>query len=125
MFGSPRQAYEQGAKTSTSSRKLEAEALYKCARMLEACQHGWDAPDRPTRLDEALRLNSRLWTIFQVELARADHPGPADLRTNILRLSAFVDKRTLEVRAEAAPEKLQALIDVNRNIAAGLSAGPA
>jgi len=42
-----------------------------------------------------------------------------------LRLSAFVDKRTFQVMAEPSPDKLQALIDINRNIAAGLSTAPA
>ena len=122
MFNSARQAYEQGAKTTASSRQLESAALFKCARMLEACQRSWDAPGRAAALDEALRHNMRLWTIFQAELARPEHEMPVDMRVNLLKLSRFVDKRTFELMADPQPEKLQALIDINRNIGAGLSA---
>jgi len=125
MFTSPHQAYDQGTKTATSNRELEAAALFKCARLLEGCQTAWDRPDRAERLDEALRKNQRLWTLFQAELSRTDHEMPAPLRVNLLRLSGFVDRRTFEVMANPSPEKLQALIDINRNIAAGLSSSPA
>jgi len=122
MFNSARQAYEQGTKTASSSRQLEAAALFKCARMLESCQRDWDAPGRAAALDEALRHNLRLWTLFQGELAQPEHMIPADIRLNLLKISRFIDKRTFELMAEPRPEKLQALIDINRNIGSGLSA---
>jgi flagellar protein FlaF len=37
-----------------------------------------------------------------------------------LRLSAFVDRRIFETLAAPAPEKLEAIININNNIAAGL-----
>ena len=122
MFNSARQAYDQGAKTTGSGRQLEANALFKCARMLEACQRSWDAPGRAAELDEVLRQNMRLWTLFQAEMARPEHEMPVDMRVNLLKLSRFVDKRTFEMMADPQPEKLQALIDINRNIGSGLSA---
>ena len=122
MFNSARQAYDQGAKTTTSSRQLEAAALFKCARMLESCQRSWDAPGRAEALDEALRNNLRLWTLFQAELARPEHEMPADMRLNLLRITRFVDKRTFELMADPQPERIQALIEINRNLGAGLSA---
>ena len=122
MFNSARQAYEQGAKTAVTNRQLEAAALFKCARMIEACQRGWDEPGRAASLDEALRNNMRLWTLFQAELARPEHEMPLEMRVNLLKLSRFVDKRTFEMMADPQPEKLQALIDINRNIGSGLSA---
>jgi flagellar protein FlaF len=125
MFNSARQAYEQGTKTAVTSRQLEAAALFKCARMLEACQQAWDDPGRETSLDVALRHNMRLWTLFQAELARPEHEMPVEMRVNLLKLSRFVDRRTFEVMADPRPEKLQALIDINRNIGAGLSTTPA
>ena len=121
MFGSARQAYEQGAQTAASSRQLEANALFKCARMLEACQRSWDAPGREAALDEALRHNLRLWTLFQAEMAQPEQQVPMDMRINLLKLSRFVDKRTFELMADPQPDRLQALIDINRNIGSGLS----
>ncbi len=122
MFNSARQAYEQGTKTASSSRQLEAAALFKCARMLESCQRDWNAPSRDEALDAALRHNLRLWTLFQAELVQPERVIPADIRINLLRLSRFVDKRTFELMADPNPQKLQALIDINRNIGSGLSA---
>jgi flagellar protein FlaF len=121
MFNSARQAYEQGAKATGSSRQLEAAALFKCARMLESCQRAWDAPGRAEALDEALRQNMRLWTLFQAEMAQPEQQVPMDMRINLLKLSRFVDKRTFELMANPQPDKLQVLIDINRNIGSGLS----
>jgi flagellar protein FlaF len=121
MYTSAGQAYDSGRKTSSSNRELEAMALFKAARQLEACQRSWDTPDRTSMLDAALKQNQRLWTFFQGELARPDHEMPLDLRVNLLRLSTFVDRRTLEIMADPAPEKLKVLIEINRHIGAGLT----
>jgi flagellar protein FlaF len=124
MFRNAQQAYEQGSKATASGRQLEARALFKAARILEDCQRGWESPDHQQRLSEALRLNLKLWTVFQTELARPDHELPLDLRTDLLRLSAFIDRRSFQMMSRPDPGKLQALIDINRNIAMGLASAP-
>jgi flagellar protein FlaF len=124
MFTSAKDAYDRGTKASGSTRELEAAALFKAARFFEACRQNWDAADRPQRLEEALRYNQRLWTLFQTELARTDHELPVELRANLLRLSAFVDRQTFEVMARPEAAKLQSLININRQIAEGLSGRP-
>jgi flagellar protein FlaF len=121
MYGSARRAYESGAKSAPSGRELESAALFKAARQLEGCRSHWNAADRATRLDEALRYNQRLWTFFQGELLSDGCPLPADLRSNLLRLSAFIDRRTFEMIARPTPEGLAALIEIDRHIASGLS----
>jgi flagellar protein FlaF len=124
MFHSAQQAYNQGKKATGSGRQIEAEVLFKAARMLEECQKDWNAPDRRSRLSDALRLNQRIWTIFQGELASPEHGLPVEVRQNLLQLSLFIDRRTFELMADPAPEKLTALIDINRQIASGLSTNP-
>jgi flagellar protein FlaF len=124
MFHSARQAYDQGKKATGSGRQIEAEVLFKAARMLEDCQKDWGAPDRRARLSEALRMNQRIWTIFQGELANPEHGLPPEVRQNLLQLSLFIDRRTFEVMSDPSPEKLTALIDIDRQIASGLSAKP-
>jgi len=121
MFASARRTYESGAKSAPSGRELEAAALYKAARQLEACRRDWDAPDHAQQLDNALRYNQRLWTFFQGEIAADDCALPRDLRRNLLMLSAFIDRRTFEVIATPSPDGLQALIEIDRHVAAGLS----
>lgn len=122
MFSSADKTYQSASKATDSSRELEASALLKSARLLEACQRRWDAEGRSERLENALHTNQRLWSLFQYELSREDHELPNDVRVNLLRLSKFIDQRTLDVIAQPLPQKLQALIDINRNIAAGLAA---
>lgn len=121
MFASARRTYESGAKAAPSGRELEAAALFKAARQLEACRQEWDSPGRDQRLDESLRFNLRLWTFFQSELAQPDCALPLGLRRNLLHISGFIDKRTFEMMAAPTREGLQSLIDIDRNIATGLS----
>jgi flagellar protein FlaF len=120
------EAYEAAGKTTASSRELEAAALFKAARQLEAVRSDWGSPTRKESLNEALKYNQQLWTFFQSELSLPDHEMLTELRVNLLRLSAFVDRRTFEIMAapEPTPEQLQILIDINRNVAAGLSEKP-
>ncbi|MCP4716086.1 MAG: flagellar biosynthesis regulator FlhF, partial [Deltaproteobacteria bacterium] len=53
-------------------------------------------------------------------LKRSDHPMPVDIRRNLLQLSVVVDRVTFDILENPAPEKLTMLININRNIAAGL-----
>jgi flagellar protein FlaF len=121
MYGNVGQAYETATKATGSSRELEAAALFKAARQLEACQRSWESSDRPAKLKDALQYNQRLWTFFQSELGNPDHGLPVEIRVNLLRISTFVDKRTFEILAGPDAQKLQALIEINRHIAAGLT----
>lgn len=118
------QAYNTINNATMSGREIEAEVLTKAALKLKECQKNWDSEDREERLNEALKFNQRVWSIFQGELAREDHPLPKKLRLNVLRLSAFIDRRILETMANPAPEKLGIVIDINNNIAAGLRGSP-
>jgi flagellar protein FlaF len=124
MYTTAQQAYEAVGKATDSNRKLEAAALFKLARQLEIYRDAGSDPVQSELLNGALLSNLRLWTLFQTELAQPDSELPTDLRVDLLKLSAFVDKRTFEVMVEAAPEKIQALIDINRHLASGLTAVP-
>ncbi len=115
------QAVERG---TISGRETEARVLTRGALKLQECQKNWDSGDREAKLQEALRYNQKIWSIFQVELAREDNPLPEQLQRDLMRLSAFVDKRIFETIASPSPEKLNAVININRNIAAGLREMP-
>jgi flagellar protein FlaF len=107
-----------------SGREIEASVLTEAALKLKDCQDHWDAEDRNVKLNEAFRFNQLIWSIFQGELVRPDHPLPKPLRRNILSLSAFIDTRIFETMAYPSPEKLTAIININLNIAAGLRGSP-
>jgi len=107
-------------KESMSGRELEASVLTKAGLLLKACQENWDAPDRETKLLDAIKFNQKVWSFFQAELSEPENPMPKKLREDILNLSLFMDKRFFEMMAYPEPEKLSIVIDINFNIAAGL-----
>ncbi len=117
-------AYQSVNRTAMSGREVEAAILSKAANKLRDCQNRWNAPAREALLDEAIRFNQRIWSIFEAELSRTDHALPASTRGDILRLSAFINRRLLETLAAPAPEKLDIAIRITENIAAGLRGSP-
>jgi len=117
-------AYQSVENATLDGRELEASILSRSAARLSAVQENWNAPDRDELLDEALRYNQRLWTLFQADLLEDGNAMPAEIKRNLLSLSAFVDKRTFDVMSYPAQEKLNILININRNIAAGLRGTP-
>ena len=125
MYQAPLKAYEQVSKTTMSGREVEAAVLTKAAVRLKECQSQWDRADGGDRLNAALKFNQRVWSIFQAEIDRAENPLPHKLKVDLLRLSAFIDKRIFEIMAYPAPEKLTILININNNIAAGLRSNAA
>jgi flagellar protein FlaF len=118
-------AYKETQKVTVSGRDLEASVLTKAAHLLKSCQGQWNGEGHFKRLDEALTFNQKIWTIFQDELAREDNPMPAQLRADILKLNLIIDKRIIEVMSDPSPEKLDLIININFNIAAGLRGSPA
>lgn len=117
-------AYKTAQKAVMSGREVEASALAKAANILKEIQNNWDAPGREEVLHEALKFNQVLWTIFQAELLEKDNPLPKKLREDILSLSAFIDKRIIDVMAFPSPEKLTTIININMSLAFGLRGEP-
>ena len=114
---------------ASSPRMTEAWALVEAARRIAVAledAEGKDMSDPKVKaaLREPLRLNWRLWTIFQAELLREDNELPEDIRINMLTLCNYVDKHTVKCLAEPTAENIAGLIDINRNIASGLLETP-
>ena len=124
VYAQQLEAYKISQKSVVSGREIEAAALTRCAILLSDCQKNWNDPSRDNNLSAALRINQRVWSILQAELVQDDNPLPKALKENILSLSIFIDKRIIQVMAHPAPEKLQILIDINENLAAGLRSKP-
>jgi len=116
--------YQAVERETVPGRETEARVLTEAALKLQSCKKNWDSKDRESKLSEALRYNQKIWSIFQAELTREDNPLPEQLQKDLLRLSGFVDKRIFEIIASPSPEKLDAVISINRNIAAGLRQSP-
>ena len=109
---------DDASNKTTDPRQVEVIALREIAQRMTAAQ----SPDiSEDDMLQVVRLNWRLWTIFQVSMLDADCPLPAELRNNILSLSNFVDKHSAEIIAAPAASKLAVLIRLNRDLADGLS----
>jgi flagellar protein FlaF len=103
-----------------SPRHIEGWALAETALQMTAARQD---PTNETALLQAVRLNWRLWTIFQASLFEPDCPLPVELRDNLLSLSNFVDRHTAGIITDPDPAKLDILIDINRELASGLMTG--
>src|SRR4029079_1741709 len=116
------QAYSRTSHTTASPREIEAQALLKAARQLLDVQANWAGPDK--NMHSALLFNRRLWSIFMSAVEANDNPQPLEIRQNIANLGVFVMKQTVEMQLNPDPSKLNSLIDINCNLAAGLSGKP-
>ncbi len=125
MENSKLDLYQKVAKMSDSPRETEARVLTKGALKLKECMDHWESEERRQRLSEALHFNQKIWSIFQADLTSEECRLPRDLRLNLLKLGAFVDRQIFAVMAHPSPEKLAPIIDVNLSLAAGLRKRPA
>ena len=101
---------------------LESRALIRTASTLNAIKENWET--RQAELAEALEKNRKLWTIIASAMQEDDWPEPTEIRVNIVNLALFVFKKTIAIIAEPKPESLGILININMNIAKGLSEHP-
>lgn len=113
-------SYQSIERETISGRETEARVLTQAALKLVDCKNKWDAPGRNKSLDIALRYNQRIWSIFQVEVSKPENPLPENIKKNILHLSRFIDKRIFDTMAFPEKQKLEIIIRINQNIAAGL-----
>ena len=114
----PHNPYLQTQNTSTDPRQTEARALLETARRISEALNN----DDDKALGEALNLNCKLWTFFQADISTPENPLPQDLKNNLLSLSLYVDKCTFTYLGSKKPnpDSINTLVNINKNIAAGL-----
>ena len=118
MSNAAAQAYARIANTTTSPRDIEAQALLMAANKLQAIMTNADATFQQT--SEALMFNRKLWSIFLSEAQRDENPQPLDVRQNIANIGIFVLSQTAALQISPQRDHFKPLIEINRNIAAGL-----
>lgn len=111
-------AYNQTATATSTPRELEATLLMKAAKKLQDIRD--DALNDKAALEEALIYNRKLWSVFVGSVTGRDNELPQTIKNNIASLGVFIFKQTHETKTAPAPEKLDSLIAINREIAAGL-----
>ncbi len=119
-MANPAQTYAKNAQETGNLRELEAQLLMRAASKLQAVKDGEVTGN--TDIISAVRYNRRLWLVFADALGKAENPLPAEIKRNVSSLAMFVlnRSRTLEMASEPNPDRLGVLININREIAAGL-----
>jgi flagellar biosynthesis activator protein FlaF len=116
------QTYAKNAQATGNPRELEAQLLLRAAAKLQA------AKDADAKADQdvvsAIRYNRRLWLVFAGSLGRPENQLPVAIKQNVANLANFVINHSmkLESDAEGALGRVGVLININREIAAGLRA---
>lgn len=113
---------KSAAHAIVDQRGLEGQILLKAAQRLQLLRERLEKKESVSReeIDDTLTYNRKLWTVFASETGNPENPLPREIKANIASLSVFIFKRTMEILADPVPEKISALIDINRQIASGL-----
>jgi flagellar protein FlaF len=123
MSNSAASAYARVATTTASPRDIEAQTLLKAANKLQDAVNNADPLSDQTM--QALMFNRKLWTIFLSEAMRDDNnPQPLEVRQKIANISVFVLSQTAALQMSPQFDHFRPLIEINRNIAAGLAGRP-
>lgn len=122
-MSSAAQAYARTAQRTASPREIEAQALLKAARQLQDVVTNWSERGA-IGMNEALMFNRKLWSIFVSDAMRDDNPQTLEIRQSIANIGVFVLSQSAALQMAPQVEPLNALIETNRNIAAGLSGRP-
>jgi flagellar protein FlaF len=116
-------AYGTVARQTASPRELEADLLLQAACRLQVVHDSWDSDKAhldKAHLDKALRYNRKLWSIFITSVTDKDNPLPAEIRQNVANLGIYVINRTVSMLTDPKRDELGSLININRELAAGL-----
>jgi flagellar protein FlaF len=112
------QTYSRVARQTANPRELEATLLLQAAARLQSIFDAWD--ENKVQLNEALHYNRKLWSVFLAEISDSSNPMPKQIRQNVANLGLFVMNHTVTVMSDPRPERLNTLININRELAAGL-----
>ena len=111
---------DHAQKNTPDQRELEGRVLLKAAKMIKDLQDDWDSMNTEI-LESTLKYNRQVWMVFyDTALENPEGDRPNDLRSNIINLANFIFKRELDIMAQPEKQKLDVLININREIAAGL-----
>ncbi len=111
-------------KHAPDQRETEARVLLKAAQMFKDLQSDWDNSNLEV-IEATLKYNRNVWLMFyDAAVENPEGNRPRDLRSNIVNLANFIFKREIDIMSDPKKEKLDVLININREIAAGLMTKP-
>lgn len=94
----------------------------KAATRLQSIKDDWQSRNKD--LDEALTYNRKLWTVLVSSVTRPENPMPQPIKQNVANLGLFIFNHTLGLMAKPDPARLTILVNINRELAAGLRGIP-
>jgi flagellar protein FlaF len=113
------QAYKTATARAENPREAEYRLFGQVTRaLIEASET--DVSQVTVRMD-ALDWNRRLWSALATDCADPDNAMPMALRAHIISLSLWVSRHTSAVMRRE--EEIEPLVEINRMIMQGLSAG--
>lgn len=112
-------AYTRVSNTTAAPREIEARALLKAANQLQDVLNNEDTTGERTKA--ALMFNRKLWSIFMSDALRDENPQPLEIRQKIANIGIFVLTQTAALQLNPQLDQFKSLIEINRNLAAGLS----
>lgn len=115
--------YAKVQKETLSGRDIEVQVLRKASAQFRQALEVTDAVERGKRIDGAVRYELRVWDVFHADWERPDCALAPKLRGDLLSLSIYVHKTSLEVLAYGDAGKIRSLININDCLAKGLAAG--
>jgi flagellar protein FlaF len=117
------QAYSKVATQTSSPRELEADLLLRSASQLQVIVDKWDGK-KSNQYHDALSYNRRLWVILYSAVTSPENPLPIETRQNVANLGLFIFNETIALTSTADRDRIAALVEINRNVAAGLLGRP-
>ena len=122
-MSNPYATQQRSQLANAAPQSAEGWALVETARRLESAKQN---PQDQDGVLTAVRTNWRIWTIIQSSLVDPDCTLPREVRENLINLSRFIDRRSAElIAAPGDVHKLDVLINIDRQIGAGLLGNPA
>lgn len=108
-------AYKTNQNKTESPRDIEYRLL---AQVTHALITARDNPDLFADRIKAILWNRDVWSALRVDLSDEDNQLPKPLRASLISISIWIEKETRAVMDGKGD--LDAMIDINRNIMAGL-----
>lgn len=108
-------AYNAAQTQTHDARDIEYRLL---AQVTSAMMRARENPSEIKPKLEAVLWNRNVWSALRVDLSSDGNRLPRELRASLISVSIWIEKETQQVMAGGGD--LDALIDINRNIMAGL-----
>lgn len=115
-------AYARTANVAPTPREAEAALLIKAAAKMQAFRT--DDVSASSALTDALVFNQRVWTVLATAIADPNNPLPTEIRRNVGSIAVYVLRTVIEAMLVPTAAKLDSLIMLNHQLAAGLQGSP-